>query len=170
MAKTQSIIAACSENRVIGRDGRLPWRIAEDWDFFRTTTTGAVVVLGRVSFLSWTSLLKEDREAIVVTRDSQLSSARVKTAASLSDALQLAEAGPRPVFICGGETVFQEAIRLPQVAKLYLTHIHATIVGDRYFPEWRREFPRVLETRESADQNFRYTFCVLGREGTVARH
>lgn len=163
VAKALNIIAACSENRVIGRDGKLPWRIAEDWDYFKKITTSSVVVLGRVSFLSWKSLFKEDREAIVVTKSAQLSANRVRTAPSLADALRLAETGARPVFICGGERIFAEAIELPQVTKLYLTLVHATVEGDRYFPEWRRAFPSIAERRESADQNFRYTFLVLER-------
>jgi dihydrofolate reductase len=163
VAKPLNLIVACSENRVIGRDGKLPWRIAEDWDQFRQKTTGAVVILGRISFLSWKSIFNEDREAIVVTSDDHLAGHRVRTAHSLEEALRIAETIPRPVFVCGGESIFAEAIRLPQAHRLYLTLIHRSIDGDRYFPDWRKAFPRVLEQRESSDQNFRYTFYTLAR-------
>lgn len=158
-----NLIVACSENRVIGRDGRLPWRIAEDWEFFRHRTAGATVVLGRISFLSWRSVLDDERRAIVLSSTPTLAQDRVEVAHSLPVALALASAHGREIFVCGGERVFAEAIRLPTATRLYLTLIHAQVEGDRTFPEWRHEFPRVLEQRESTDANYRYTFYTLAR-------
>lgn len=163
MSKSIHLIAACSDNRVIGRDGRLPWRIAEDWEFFRRQTTGALVILGRVSFASWRSFFDEDREAIVITRDHTLAGPRVRVAASLTEALALAAASNREVYVCGGERLFAEAIKLPQVSRLHLTLVHADVAGDRFFPDWRTEFPVVRSAREGADANFRYTFLTLAR-------
>lgn len=160
-----SLIVACAENRVIGRAGLLPWRIAEDWDFFRKQTTGATVILGRLSFEAWRSILEDERHAIVVTRNESIARDRVSVAHSLRAAIEKAkrDAG-QPIYICGGEKIFAEAIVLPEVQRLYLTLVHAEVDGDRVFPEWKKEFPVILQQREGADENFRYTFYTLGRE------
>lgn len=163
MLPSFNIIVACAENRVIGRAGRLPWRIPEDWQFFRRQTAGATVVLGRISFQSWRTVLDEDRRAVVLTRDRSLARERVQVAASLPEALRLAEAQARTIYVCGGQQIFEEAIRLPQAGRLFLTLVHAQLEGDRTFPEWAQEFPRVIERRESGDANFRYTFLSLAR-------
>ena len=158
------MIVACAENRVIGRQGRLPWRIPEDWHFFKNQTAGATVVLGRISFQSWRSVLEDDRRAIVLTRNRSLAGPRVEVVSSLVEAIGRAGTHGRPVYICGGQRIFEEAIGLPQVTRLFLTLVHAEVEGDRYFPEWRDAFPRVIQQRPGADANFRYTFYELARE------
>lgn len=163
MPKSASIIVACAENRTIGRDGRLPWRIAEDWDFLRRQTAGQIVILGRVSFGAWKSLLDAGRRAIVVTRDDTLAGERVQVARSLGAALALAEDLPGEIYIAGGERIFAEAIARPEVTRLYLTLVHAEPAGDRHFPEWRTAFPRIVSERHGADAQYRYTFFTLER-------
>jgi len=158
-----NIIVACSENRVIGRGGRLPWRIPEDWQYFRRTTTGATVVLGRISFESWRSVMEDERHAVVLTRNDRLASDRVQTARSLDEALALASAAPRPIFVCGGQRIFEEAIARPEAERLYLTRVHAHVEGDRTFPDWRGVFTKTVSQRDGADENFRYTFSLLAR-------
>lgn len=163
MSKPVNLIAAVAENRVIGRDGKLPWRIREDWDFFRRQTAGQLVILGRISFESWKSISAEDRSPIVLTHDSSLAPAHARTAPSLPAALALAETLAGEIYVCGGQHIFEEAIALPQAARLYLTLVHTSPEGDRFFPEWRDTFTRVIEKREGADENCRYTFLVLER-------
>jgi dihydrofolate reductase len=163
MVRPFNIIVACSENRVIGRGGRLPWRIPEDWQYFRKTTAGATVVLGRISFESWRSVLEDDRHAVVLTRNQNLAGERVEVARSLREALVLASAASRPIFVCGGQRIFEEAIERPEAERLYLTQVHAHVEGDRSFPDWRRVFTKVITSRDGADDNYRYTFSVLER-------
>lgn len=163
MPKPFNLIVACSENRVIGRGGQLPWRIPEDWKFFRQQTTGKTVILGRISFESWRSIFEDARHAIVLTRKTALAGERADVATSLPHALSLAEQRSEEIYVCGGQRIFEEAIRMPQARRLYLTLIHAHVEGDRTFPEWRQEFPKVITTRESTDENYRYTFSVLER-------
>jgi len=158
-----NLIVACSENRVIGRDGKLPWRIPEDWQFLKNRTAGQIVILGRTSFESWKSVLDDGRRAIVVSRNRDLARDQVEVASSLADAVARAETLPGEVFICGGQRIFEEAIVNPRVERLHLTLVHVHAEGDRFFPEWHNTFPRVIEQREAADANYRYTFFVLGR-------
>lgn len=165
MPKLLNLIVACSENRVIGRQGQLPWRIPEDWKFFKKQTAGQTVILGRISYESWKSVLDDDRHAVVLTQNKSLARDRVHIVDSLTSAIARADALPvgGDIYICGGQRIFEEALLLPRVQKLYLTHINAHIEGDRSFPEWRSAFPRVIHQREGADENYRYTFYELGR-------
>lgn len=171
MSRTLNLIVACAENRVIGRGGQLPWRIPEDWKFFKNRTAGATVILGRISYLSWKSILEDNRRAIVLTRNRELARESVEVAGSLDEAIVTAKQHSAEIFICGGQRIFEEAIVRPEVERLYLTLVHAQVEGDRTFPPWQNEFPVVLEKREGTDAQFRYTFYVLGRshEQNVAR-
>lgn len=168
MSQSLNLIVACSENRVIGRAGQLPWRIPEDWKFFKKQTAGCAVILGRISFQSWKSILEDDRRVIVLSRDTSLVSDRVQVASSLANGIGLAEKSGRTIHICGGQRIFEEAIKLPDATRLFLTLVHAHLEGDRFFPEWREEFPHIIEQRESADENYRYTFYKLDRANSRA--
>jgi len=161
--KPLNLIVACAENRVIGRNGQLPWRIPEDWKFFKKQTARSTVILGRISFESWKSILEDGRRVIVLSRKSTLANERVQVVDSLANAIQQAEKLPGEIYVCGGQRIFEEAIALPQVERLYLTLVHAEVEGDRFFPNWRKEFPRIIEQQDGEDQNYRYTFYKLAR-------
>jgi dihydrofolate reductase len=163
MVHSLSIIVACAENRVIGREGRLPWRIPEDWKFFREQTAGASVILGRTSYQSWKSIFEDERHVFVISRDRTLARDRVQVVDSLDTAIQRASERPNPIYICGGQRIFEEAILRQDVERLYLTLVHADLEGDRTFPDWKTAFPHVIRQREGADENYRYTFYELGR-------
>jgi dihydrofolate reductase len=164
MPKPFSIIAACSENRVIGRDGRLPWRIPEDMAFFKAQTAGKISIMGRVSFQAWPPVAGDGRRCIVITHCvSDAIPGGVRTANSFSAALALAETIPGEVYVCGGQRIFEEAIGHPQAARLMLTVVHAQLEGDRFFPEWRDRDWRETARRDSGDANFRYTFFTFER-------
>lgn len=162
MPKPFNLIAACAENRVIGRAGRLPWRIPEDFQFFEKTTAGQIVIMGRVCFETWTAAAHDGRRPIVVTRDRTRAREGVFVAETFSAALTIAASLPGEIFVCGGQRIFEEAILRPEAARLFLTLIHADVAGDRYFPEWRQTFGRVISQREGADTQWRCTFLTLG--------
>jgi dihydrofolate reductase len=163
MPKPLNLIVACAENRVMGRAGRLPWRIPEDFQFFERETAGKICVLGRVGFQSWTRAAMDGRQPVVVTRQQELARDGVRVAASFPAALAIAEALPGEICVCGGQRIFEEALALAgtRVLRLHLTLIHADVAGDTFFPEWRHVAWRELARRESADANFRYTFLTL---------
>jgi len=158
-----NIIVSCAENRVIGRDGRLPWHIPEDHRFFHEKTSGQIAVLGRICFETWPEASQDGRRPIVVTSNSGLASDSVRVRPSLSAALDLASELPGEIYICGGERIYAEAVAHPQAARLYLTLVHATIDGDRHFPEWRSIFTREIDRREGSGAGWTYTFLTLSR-------
>ena len=176
MPKLLHIIVACAENRVIGRNGRLPWRIPEDLKFFHDETARQVCVMGRVCYDTWPGVHEEGRRPVVLTsrpfaHARSYDNKRVENTAphapiavrSLPDALTVAEALPGEIYVCGGQRIFEETLMLSRPMRLHLTLVHANVEGDTFFPEWRHLAWRELARRESADANYRYTFFTLER-------
>ena len=161
MPKLLNVIVACAENRVIGQDGRTPWRIAEDVRFFSSKTAGQVVVLGRVCFETWPGAVNDGRHPVVITRNRTLARPGVAVAGSLTEALVIAESLPGDLYICGGQRIYEET--LPLADRLLLTLVHAEVPGDTWFPEWWHLAWRETFRREGADANYRYTFLILER-------
>ncbi len=131
---TLSIIVAMTEDRVIGKDNRLPWRLPEDLKRFKKITMGHPIIMGRKTFDSLGRPLP-GRTNIVLTRNPGFKHAGVHVARSLEDAVHFAETqeGGDEQFVIGGETIYRVA--LPLAKRLYLTLIHKKIAGDTYFPE-----------------------------------
>jgi len=163
MPKMLNLMVACAENRVMGRENRLPWRIPEDLKFFHDETAGKTIILGRICYQTWPRAREDGRRLIVVTSDPGLARAGVQVARSVPEALALAESMPGEVYVNGGERIFGEILALDRPMRLHLTLIHAQVQGDRYFPEWRHLKWRETSRRESSDANFRYTFFTLER-------
>jgi dihydrofolate reductase len=133
-----TLIAAVGRNGVIGADNEMPWRIPEDFAFFKRTTMGHPMVMGRKTFDSIGRVLP-GRRTIVVTRQADWTHPDVETAHSLTEALALA--GPADeVFVCGGGQVYAEA--MPYAHRLLITEVDQSPEGDVTFPaidisEWR---------------------------------
>jgi dihydrofolate reductase len=161
MPKPLTLIVACAENRVIGRDGRLPFDLPEDKAWFHDQTAGRTVVLGRICFETWPQVLADGRQPVVITSNRALASGRVRVAGNVPEALALAQALPGEIMICGGQRIYEET--LPLADRLLLTLVHAEVPGDTWFPEWRHLPWRETWRRESRDANYRYTFSVLER-------
>lgn len=152
-----ALIAAMAENRVIGRDGELPWRLPDEMRFFVRTTRGHTVVMGRRTFESFGQPLP-NRRNIVVTRDRSYAPAGAEVAHSLEDALALA-AEDAEVFVAGGAEIYRQS--LPRADRLYLTLVHGQPQGDTLFPEFDEADWRLVEqTRHEADDRHAYAFTI----------
>lgn len=162
MPKPLTLIVACAENRVIGRDGRLPFDIPEDKKWFHDQTAGQTVVLGRICFETWPKVLADGRQPVVITSNAALGAGRVRVAADVPAALAIAQTLPGEIMICGGQRIYEET--LPVADRILLTLVHAEVAGDTWFPEWRHLAWRETWRRESRDANYRYTFSVLERD------
>jgi dihydrofolate reductase len=138
-------IAAMSENRVIGRGADIPWHLPEDFKWFKATTMGHVIVMGRKTFESIGRPLP-GRETIVVSR-SGFSHPGVRTVTSLDDIDVAADS--RDVFICGGAEIYN--IALPHCSDLYLTHVKRTVDGDVFFPPFESMFTAVATIADSPE-------------------
>jgi dihydrofolate reductase len=163
MPKMINLMVACAENRVMGRENKLPWSIPEDYKFFLDETAGKTNVLGRICYETWPRAREDGRRPVVITSDRSIERDGVRVARSVPEALEIAEAMPGEIYVDGGERIFEEVLALDRPMRLHLTLVHADVPGDRFFPEWRHRNWREVARRESSDKNFRYTFFTLER-------
>lgn len=179
---TLSSIAAMASNRTIGIDGDLPWEIPEDMRFFRTITSGHVLIMGRKTFESFPSLLPK-RFHIIVTRQHDYQPAKkivgdsnqYLVVSSTEEALEAAEAilqdeeetWSDEVFNIGGGEIY--AALLPETDKIYLTEIDMEAEGDAHFPRWHAEDFNEVERREGTASGTnglpKYEFVIYQRAG-----
>lgn len=129
-----TLIAAVARNGVIGADGDMPWRIPEDFAFFKRTTMGHPLVMGRATFDSIGRPLP-GRRSIVITRSREWSHEGVEVVHSLDDALSLAAAGAGgdEVFVAGGGQVYRQA--MPRADRLLITEVDLAPEGQVTFPD-----------------------------------
>jgi len=152
-----------AENRVIGRDNTLPWRLPDDMRHFMNTTIGKPVLMGRKTFESMKSALP-GRTNIVMTRDPNWQREGVKVVSDLDAGIELAESqglidGVDEIMIIGGAEIY--ALALPRATRAYLTQVHAEPKGDVFFPEldlsqWQlvRQKKCYSDERHSCDYTF----------------
>ncbi len=163
-----ALVVAVADNRVIGKEGALPWHISSDLKFFRAITMNKPLVMGRKTFDSIGKPL-DGRDNIVITRNKDFSVPGVLVAANLEDALQLAHEkaaarGADEIAVIGGAQIY--GLVLPRADIIYLTEVHASPEGDTCFPtlseeEWS-EISRERHdagSRDSAD----FSYVVLER-------
>lgn len=126
-----TLIAAVGSNGVIGADDAMPWHLPEDFAFFKRTTMGHAMLMGRKTFDSIGRVLP-GRRTIVITREARWSHPDVETSHSLAGALALA--GPAAeVFVCGGGQIYAEA--MPVAHRLLITEVDQAPTGDVTFPD-----------------------------------
>ena len=138
-------IAAMSENRVIGRGNEIPWHIPEDFKWFKETTMGHVLVMGRRTFESIGKVLP-GRETMVLTRG-EFSHPDVTVIRSLDEVALRLEG--HTAFIAGGAQIYEQA--LPRCSDLFLTLVKREVEGDVFFPEFENYFKKVEVLREEAE-------------------
>ena len=161
-----SLVAALARNRVIGRGGELPWRLAEDLKRFKSLTLGHPVVMGRKTHESIVAISGKPlpgRDNIVITRSAGYKAPGCHIVITLGEALAVA-AGSAEAFVIGGGEIY--ALALPVAHRLYLTELDANFEGDAFFPEFDRgawwELSR--ETRiADGPGGFRYHFVIYER-------
>ena len=125
-----TLIVARARNGVIGASGGLPWRLPEDLAFFKRTTMGHPIVMGRKT---WESIGRPlpGRRSIVITRNRTFSPAGAEVAHSLDEAIALCRDSDE-IFVIGGAQLYADA--LPRADRLLLTEIHADFEGDTHLP------------------------------------
>lgn len=154
------LIAAVSENRIIGRDNKLPWRIPEDLKRFKELTTGHPIIMGRKTFESIGRPLP-DRTNIVVSANESFEAPGCIVCHSIGEAIKVArEKDQDKVFIIGGGKVYQGSIGLAQ--KLYLTVVEGEFEGDTFFPDYS-DF-KVVSEKGGETEGLRFKFLELEKD------
>ena len=143
------IIAALSKNNVIGRANALPWHYPADMAYFRRTTRGYPVVVGRKTYESFQVRPLPDRLNFVLTRNPDYPVAPgVIVCRNIERVMDKArDRGAKKLFIVGGAQIY--ALALPLADEMILTHLPIKVEGDAYFPAWDKgEWKRVERHRE----------------------
>lgn len=153
-----SIIVATSLNHAIGKDNQLLWHLPADLKFFKTTTMGCPVIMGRKTFQSIGRTLP-GRQNVVITRDKNFNADKqfdLTVVGSIDEALVKLHA-ENEVFIIGGGEIYKQSI--DSVDTIYITLVHTVIDGDVYFPEIdKSKFDLVWEEKHLADEKNKFDF------------
>jgi dihydrofolate reductase len=159
-----SMIVAHADNRIIGKDNDMPWHLPADLAYFKKTTLGKPVIMGRKTYESIGRPLP-GRQNIVISRDENYQADGIETAISVEQALNLA-GDVAEVMVIGGGAIYAHC--LPAAHRLYITHIKADIEGDTQFPfydlvnDWQKTSN---ELRLADDKNqYDLDFCVYQRQ------
>ena len=165
----KTLIVAMDENRVIGKQGQLPWagKMATDMARFKSLTIHHPIIMGSKTFESIGNRALPQRQNVVITRDRMKRFSGAMSEASLDDALQLVEVAFRPdeVFIIGGGEIYKEALSLSD--RLYVTIVHTEVAGgDTFFPKidknvWKETSHEHFDADEKNE--FEYEFITYER-------
>nr|AIA15014.1 Dihydrofolate reductase [uncultured bacterium] len=152
------LVVAAAENGVIGKDGAIPWRIADDMKRFKELTMGHAVVMGRKT---WDSLPKKPlpgRVNIVVTRQKDWRAEGALTASSLEVALENASG---EIMVIGGGEIYAAA--LPLATRIELTEVHREFDGDAKFLFDRKGWQESARETHFTSDGLRYSYVTLER-------
>jgi dihydrofolate reductase len=165
-----ALVVAVGENGVIGRDGRLPWRLPSDLKRFRALTLGKPMIMGRKTYESIGKPL-DGRDTIVVTRRNDFAAPGVYRSNSIAEAIALATKlavgrGVEEIAVIGGEEIFR--VTLPLAHRIYLTRVLGAPTGDTYFPAsdpaiWHESARERMQ--QTPMDEFAADFIVLDRQG-----
>jgi len=161
-----SHIVAISENFVIGRNNRLPWRVPDDAAYFHRVTLGHCVLMGRKNYQANKKALP-GRNNIVITSDSGFKADDAILVKSPEEGIRLAAAmGEEELFIIGGGEIYRYT--LPFIDRLYLTIIHTRVEGDTYYPQISfSDWTRVsnIFRKANASNPFDQSYFILEKKG-----
>lgn len=132
------LIAAHDPNLIIGKDGELPWHYSEDLKFFKKTTMGSPLLMGRVVFEELNEKPLPGRENVVLSRSKEYD--HVPTFSAIDDALDYLSEYEK-VFVIGGGNIYKQMIDLAD--QLIITEIKEKYQGDTTFPEYRKDVASV---------------------------
>jgi len=166
-----ALVVAVAENGVIGRAGRLPWRIPSEMQHFRDITLDKPVIMGRKTFASLKKPLAK-RDNIVLTHNREYAPQGAIAVESVEQALKVAgdcamARAAREIMVIGGAAIY--AALLPRAGRIYFTRVHAKPDGDVSLPELDREIWREVSSEHHArgeKDEFDYTISIFARAGT----
>ena len=155
------LIAALANNRVIGKEGKIPWHLKEDLAHFKKLTSNSVVIMGRKTYESIGKPLS-NRINLVMTRNAK-EIKDLKVVPNSKVALEVASTYSKDIFIIGGENIYREF--LPFSTKMFLTEVEIDINGDTFFPQWdKQDWTEVSrEKKIDAENKIKFSFIEYKR-------
>ncbi len=155
MNNTFAIVAARSDNNVIGNGSDIPWQVKGEQALFKKITLGGCLLMGRKTFESIGRPLP-GRKTIILSRDNRYHRDGCLTATSLKAAMLAAQKTDRPIFVVGGGQIYAET--LPGATELHLTTIHTEVTGDVFFPHFEPEQFNLIRS-ETIHSNVNYSYA-----------
>ena len=163
-----SLIAAVSENNVIGKGGKLPWHLPADMKYFKNTTWALPVIMGRKTFESFPKAL-QGRTNIVVTRQADYSAQNVMIAGNVDEAIEKATTlKTEEIFVIGGGEIYKKVWDMAN--RLYITRVHTIVDGDAFFPEMNEQQWQLISKKDFKKDDkhaFDYSFEIWERKTNV---
>jgi len=162
-----SLIVAVSENGVIGKDNDLIWHLPNDMRFFKKTTMGHHVIMGRKNFESIPHKYRPlpNRTNVVITKQEDYKAEGCVVVNSIEAALEVAKQnGDSEPFIIGGGQIYKIALKNNLVDRVYLTKIHHAFDGDTFFPELNSDWEEVNKVENKADEKHGYDYDFITYE------
>jgi dihydrofolate reductase len=157
MTPRVSLIVGMTRNRVIGKDNRLPWKLPRDLKYFKETTLGSPIIMGRKTLDSMGRALPGRLNLVISTQPEKIAAPAIGVP-SLEAAIARAQReNTQEIFIIGGAQIFENA--LPRADRLYITWIDSPFDGDVFFPNFALENFREI-SRFSFSGPFPHHFCV----------
>ena len=162
-----SLIVAISENRVIGKNNDLIWHLPNDIMFFKKTTQGHHVIMGRKNFESIPHKYRplKKRTNIILTRNNNYKANGCIVVNSINKALEIAQNNnENEVFIIGGGEIYSLVLKLNLIDKIYLTKIHQKFNGDTFFPKLSSDWEIVNIKKNKVDSKHAYNYDFITLE------
>ena len=159
-----SLIVAVSQNGMIGKDNDLIWHLPKDMKFFKDTTLGHHVIMGRKNFESIPHKFRPlpNRINIVITRRSDYKAEDSIVVNSVEEALKVAKSNvENEAFIIGGGQIYKLALEANLIDRIYLTKIHHSFDGDTFFPELSSDWEEIKREDCFKDDNHKYDYSFI---------
>jgi dihydrofolate reductase len=157
-----SLIAALSNNSVIGVNGKIPWELKEDLTHFKETTLGSAIIMGRKTFESIGKPLAERLNIVMTSNPKGLDG--IQEVSSIENAIKVGLNFSENIFVIGGQSIYETF--LPISTKMYLTFIDIEVSGDTFFPKWdKSEWEEVSRKRfKNKIKEIEYSFVEFNRK------
>lgn len=157
-----SLMVAHDPNGVMGVNNDLPWHIPEDLKYFKETTMGKAMVMGRKTYESIGRPLP-GRLNIVITRNPDYQAEGVEVVQSLDKAIEIAREYAEEVMIIGGAEIFKRS--MPLADRLYITEVHEEYDGDTFFPSYQEDWEVIKKTDQMTSKTgTTFTYLVYERK------
>lgn len=152
-----TLVVAASENNVIGKDNQLLWHLPKDMRFFKNTTWGLPILMGRKTFESMGSKLLPGRPNILLSSQEQYAVEGAVVVSSLQEAMDWTEKEDyKELMVIGGGQIYE--LTFPFASTIWLTRVHTEIEGDTFFPVLDASWERTWTAIHSADDKHAFSF------------
>ena len=154
-----TLVVAASDNNVIGKDNQLLWHLPKDMRFFKNTTWGLPIVMGRKTFESLGSKVLPGRLNLILSNQKNIKNNGATLVHTLQDAVNIAaQQDYKQLMVIGGGQIYELA--LPLAHTIMLTRVHTTIEGDAFFPTLNEDWVKKESTFYNSDEKHSYSFDI----------